>query len=142
MGYRPPKGVRPPQLEGKRTGRPKGSRNYTSAWRDACWGYQHRNDFCAVPPTAEAHLWHTFASRFPDELGVWLEAKGLWSFEPKLVGMVRLLDDARWVVGHNEAADRTGAHRNLRRFMNEDFLGFMKYLTKLEVSAMRRRRRR
>jgi hypothetical protein len=23
MGYRPPKGVRPPQLEGKRTGRPK-----------------------------------------------------------------------------------------------------------------------
>jgi hypothetical protein len=27
MGYRPPKGVRPPQLEGKRKGRPKGSTN-------------------------------------------------------------------------------------------------------------------
>jgi hypothetical protein len=27
MGYRPPKGVRPPQLEGKRCGRPKGSTN-------------------------------------------------------------------------------------------------------------------
>jgi hypothetical protein len=27
MGFRPPKGVRPPQLEGKRTGRPKGSRS-------------------------------------------------------------------------------------------------------------------
>ncbi len=27
MGYRPPKGVRPPQLEGKRTGRPRGSTN-------------------------------------------------------------------------------------------------------------------
>jgi hypothetical protein len=30
MGYRPPKGVRPPQLEGKRCGRPKGSRNRSS----------------------------------------------------------------------------------------------------------------
>ena len=28
MGYRPPKGVRPPQFEGKRTGRPKGSKNH------------------------------------------------------------------------------------------------------------------
>ena len=31
MSYQPPKGVRPPQLEGKRTGRPKGSRNLAAA---------------------------------------------------------------------------------------------------------------
>jgi hypothetical protein len=50
MGYRPPKGVRPPQLEGKRTGRPKGSRKGWSELLlaasdlsdDVRWAYQSR----------------------------------------------------------------------------------------------------
>jgi hypothetical protein len=42
MGFIPPKGVRPPQFEGRRSGRPKGSKNMARAWRDAIWGYEHR----------------------------------------------------------------------------------------------------
>jgi hypothetical protein len=50
MAYRPPKGVRPPQLEGRRGGRPKGSRNLAPAWRDARWGYEHRREDLVNPP--------------------------------------------------------------------------------------------
>jgi hypothetical protein len=74
MGFRPPKGVRPPQLEGKRTGRPKGSRNYARAWADVLWGYEHRDEETASPPSTAAYFWWGFASRYPDEVREWLEA--------------------------------------------------------------------
>jgi hypothetical protein len=61
MGYRPPKGVRPPQLEGKRTGRPKGSKNYAYSWRDVLWAYQHRHAEYVTPPNAAALVWWYFA---------------------------------------------------------------------------------
>jgi DNA-directed RNA polymerase subunit RPC12/RpoP len=38
--FRPPKGMRPPQLEGKRTGRPKGSRNAPRPLLDWRWIYE------------------------------------------------------------------------------------------------------
>ena len=77
MAYRPPKGVRPPQLEGKRSGRPKGSRNYASAWRDALWGYEHRDEDRGSPPSAAAWLWWGFAVSFPDEVEEFLLGHGL-----------------------------------------------------------------
>ncbi len=58
--FRPQKGVRPPQFEGKRTGRPKGSRNLASALREMLWGYEHWNDD-AAPPSGGAALWRKFA---------------------------------------------------------------------------------
>ena len=76
MGYRPPKGVRPPQLEGRRTGRPKGSKNFASAWRDALWGYEHAYDDEGAPPTPAARLWWYFAHYYPDELKEFLENYG------------------------------------------------------------------
>jgi hypothetical protein len=76
MGFRPPKGVRPPQLEGKRTGRPKGSRNYAAIWAPVLWGFAHRFDAHAKPPSIEAPLWWGIASRYPDEVEEWLEACG------------------------------------------------------------------
>jgi hypothetical protein len=69
--------LRPPQLEGRRSGRLKGSRSFARAWRDARWGYQHRHDDRAAPPTAGAGLWRHFASWFPDEVGAWLEDQGM-----------------------------------------------------------------
>ena len=79
MGYRPPKGVRPPQFEGKRTGRPKGSRNFDSGWQDVIWGYNHRRMDRAAPPTSGSHVWWCFAHQFPDELKWFLKNNGrLW----------------------------------------------------------------
>jgi hypothetical protein len=77
MAYRPPKGVRPPQLEGKRTGRPRGSKNLAAAWRDLLWGYEHRDEDRGKPPTAAAHLWWRFADYFPDEVEEFLQAWGV-----------------------------------------------------------------
>ena len=70
MGYRPPKGVRPPQLEGKRTGRPKGSHNgEAAAWKAAIWGFERALfDGAAAVPNMHAWLWWTFASRFPEQV--------------------------------------------------------------------------
>jgi hypothetical protein len=76
MGYRPPKGVRPPQLEGQRTGRPKGSVNMAAAWRDARWGYEHRHRDDLDPPTGGAGLWWYFAHYYPDALEAFLEDYG------------------------------------------------------------------
>jgi hypothetical protein len=76
MGYRPPKGVRPPQLEGKRSGRPKGVRNHAKAWADVLWAYRHRDREDATPPSAGARLWHFFASIYPDEIESFLEDAG------------------------------------------------------------------
>lgn len=73
MAYRPPKGVRPPQLEGKRTGRPKGSRSYTSAWNNVIWGYMHRNLDRAAAPNSQAGIWWFFARHFPGELKEFLK---------------------------------------------------------------------
>ncbi len=61
MGYRPPKGVRPPQMEGRRTGRPKGARNRARAWADARWGYEHRDEDNGSPPSDAALLWWRLA---------------------------------------------------------------------------------
>lgn len=76
MAFRPPKGVRPPQLEGRRTGRPKGSKNFAAAWRDALWGHEHADEYYASPPTAGAALWWYFARCFPYELEEFLEEYG------------------------------------------------------------------
>jgi hypothetical protein len=76
MGFRPPKGVRPPQLEGKRTGRPKGSKNFVGAWEEVLWGYLHRKLDAAKPPNARAALWWYFGHYFPDELGEFLQEYG------------------------------------------------------------------
>lgn len=77
MGYRPPKGVRPPQLEGKRTGRPKGSQTFASAWRDVRWAYEHRNHKGDVDiPSAGAALWLYFAWKFPDQVEYFLVRSG------------------------------------------------------------------
>jgi len=77
MGFRPPKGVRPPQLEGKRTGRPKGMKNFARYWRDAVWGLEHADEEKAIPPNPSAKLWQSFASCFPIEVEDWLEANGM-----------------------------------------------------------------
>ena len=77
MAHYPPKGVRPPQLEGRRTGRPKGSRNWQTAWRDCLWGYEHASDPDVAPPTAGAALWQAFAGANPWEVQDWLEAHGV-----------------------------------------------------------------
>lgn len=76
MGFRPPKGVRPPQLEGKRTGRPKGSRNHAHVWDDVLWGYQHRYETRANYPNQSARMWWTFAAHYPDALETVLEDFG------------------------------------------------------------------
>jgi hypothetical protein len=76
MGFRPPKGVRPPQLEGKRTGRPKGSKSFFKIWRDAIWGFEHRDEERANPPTPAASVWWSFARDYPDELADFLERYG------------------------------------------------------------------
>jgi hypothetical protein len=76
MGYRPPKGVRPPQLEGKRTGRPRGSRNHAKAWADVLWALEHSHDETVWPPNAAALLWWRFACSFPNEFAYWVEHGG------------------------------------------------------------------
>ena len=76
MAYRPPKGVRPPQLEGKRTGRPKGSKNHAAAWADVLWAYEHRDDACVSPPNPTALFWWRLARSFPDVFEFWVESGG------------------------------------------------------------------
>jgi hypothetical protein len=76
MAYFPPKGVRPPQFEGKRTGRPKGSRNWSRAWKELMWGYEHAKDFDAEPPSAGAGMWQAFASVYYYEVREWLKHQG------------------------------------------------------------------
>jgi hypothetical protein len=63
-------------LEGKRTGRPKGSTNYARAWRDVLWAYEHRYEEQGYPPSAAAYLWWGLALWWPDELEEWLEMRG------------------------------------------------------------------
>ena len=77
MGYRPPKGVRPPQLEGKLTGRPRGSKNYEDAWEDVLWGWRHRNVERASPPNESARMWWSFARYYPHQVTEWLSGRGL-----------------------------------------------------------------
>jgi hypothetical protein len=76
MGYCPPKGVRPPQLEGKRTGRPKGSKSHVKFWQHILWGYAHRAENRGYPPSEAARLWWVFASHYPDEVREFLEEFG------------------------------------------------------------------
>lgn len=76
MGHRPPKGVRPPQLEGKRTGRPKGSRNHAKLFADVMWGYRHRYETRVSPPNRNATLWWSLAYHYPDVVEEWLEGCG------------------------------------------------------------------
>ena len=76
MGFRPPKGVRPPQLEGKRTGRPKGSITHARVWADILWGYAHRYEDRVCPPNPVALWWYRLAYRYPNEMREFLEAWG------------------------------------------------------------------
>ncbi len=76
MGYRPPKGVRPPQLEGRRTGRPRGSRNFARSFQDALWAYENRNENRVVPPNHAAWLWWVFSRNYPDQLEEFLAGYG------------------------------------------------------------------
>jgi hypothetical protein len=68
--------VRPPQLEGRRTGRPKGSKSHARAWADVRWAHDHCDDDDVVPPSPAALLWRRFAARFPDELEAFLREYG------------------------------------------------------------------
>jgi hypothetical protein len=77
MAFHPPKGVRPPQFEGKRTGRPKGSRTMTKALDDILWGFDHAKVEDAVPPTAGAALWQAFAEEYFDEVYYFLDSHGI-----------------------------------------------------------------
>lgn len=61
MSYRPPKGVRPPQFEGKRTGRPKKADDLDRALLDCLWGFWNTDDPNANPPTGAARLWRDLA---------------------------------------------------------------------------------
>lgn len=76
MGYRPPKGVRPPQLEGKRTGRPRGLRDYAPEWAEVKWAYERRDADEVEPPSRTALLWWRLAALYPDELGDFLARYG------------------------------------------------------------------
>ena len=76
MGYRPPKGVPPPQLEGRRTGRRKGTRNHAQVWADIEWACDHRYDASAVPPNPTALHWWRLARSFPDVFAYWVENDG------------------------------------------------------------------
>ncbi len=77
MRHQPPKGVRPPQFEGRRTGRPKGSRNFAKAWREVQWAFGHRFDDRADIPSGAAGVWWYFAHFYPDELEEFLERYGM-----------------------------------------------------------------
>jgi hypothetical protein len=63
-------------LEGRRTGRPKGSRNLGAAWADVRWAWEHRHEDHGNPPTAGAHLWWRLADAFPDEVEEFLRSWG------------------------------------------------------------------
>ena len=70
------KGLRPPQLEGRRTGRPKGSRNHAKVWADIEWAYEHRHVEPASAPNVTALQWWRLAASFPDEFAFWFEQGG------------------------------------------------------------------
>jgi hypothetical protein len=77
MGYRPPKGVRPPQLEGKRTGRPRGVRNYANEWQLILWVYYNLDEDWPpwdLPPIGRI-LW-AFAKRVPRQFKKWVRDCG------------------------------------------------------------------
>jgi hypothetical protein len=73
MAYRPPPGIAPPQLAGKRTGRPRGAKSHAAIRADIEWAHRHRFDPRAVPPTPAAGFWSRLALSFPDEFGYWYE---------------------------------------------------------------------
>lgn len=74
MGFTPPRGVRPPQLDGRRTGRPKGSRSHARVWADVLWGYEHRFEKYADYPNQNARMWWTFAQLYPDAVEEFLQS--------------------------------------------------------------------
>jgi hypothetical protein len=76
MGYRPPKGVRPAQLEGKRTGRPPGSRNHARAWADIEWAEKHMDEESVKAPNPTALFWWKFAKSYPVQFSEWFEYGG------------------------------------------------------------------
>jgi hypothetical protein len=75
MAYSPPRGIPPTHLEGKRTGRPRGSKNFAPAWRDAVWGFEHAFDD-EKPPSDGAGLWRLFANFCPEAVEEWLVENG------------------------------------------------------------------
>jgi hypothetical protein len=106
-----------------------------SPW-DVLWGYENRYEFRPSPPTAGAWLWWKFACSFPDEVREFLEAKGQVVARTRPAGLQGYLEDMRWVYLHTAAADRTAAHRALRRFLEEDPRGFFAQLTRVEKAHL------
>jgi hypothetical protein len=53
-------------LEGKRTGRPRGAKTSSRVWRDLMWVYRHLNTD-AKPPSPGARLWLELARNNPGE---------------------------------------------------------------------------
>jgi hypothetical protein len=76
MAFRPPKGVRPPQLEGKRTGRPKGSKTHARVWADILWGFRHRFEERVNAPNPSALWWYRVSYWCPYEMEEFLESWG------------------------------------------------------------------
>jgi hypothetical protein len=52
-------------LDGRRTGRPKGSRTTSRVRRDILWAYRHLDKPGARPPSAGARLWAALAREHP-----------------------------------------------------------------------------
>jgi hypothetical protein len=76
MGYKPPKGIDPPQLKGKRTGRPKGSRNYAKVWEDLDWAYRHLDEEPTTAPSQNALMWWRFGNTFPEQFRCFVKNRG------------------------------------------------------------------
>lgn len=73
MGYRPPRGVKPPQLEGRRTGRPKGTRNHAAVWAEIEWAYENRFEEPASAPSVMARFLWSLAASYPDQFECWFQ---------------------------------------------------------------------
>ena len=76
MANFPPRGVRPPQLEGRRTGRPRGSKNRAPLVRAMQWGFEHRYDRLTPAPSEAARLAQNIARHFPEIVERWLAYPG------------------------------------------------------------------
>jgi hypothetical protein len=76
MGFHPPRGVRPAQLEGKRTGRPRGSRTHASAWSDISWAYANIDKYPVSAPNGNAYNWWKYGISHREEFTTWVERGG------------------------------------------------------------------
>jgi hypothetical protein len=54
-------------LEGKRTGRPRGAKTSSQVWRDLMWVYRNLDRPDAKPPTNGARMWMDYARTNPGD---------------------------------------------------------------------------